>query len=88
MARFEKNTLRVVALGVLCDFLFYISSFAYLLITPRRGPDIKHRSSVAVPFFPWEHVCLRNRYSVTAVVDLLTSRSLPSKGSTLYIIYS
>jgi hypothetical protein len=27
---FEKNTLRVVVLGVLCDFLISISSFAYL----------------------------------------------------------
>jgi hypothetical protein len=30
---------------------------------------------------PWEHVCLRSSHSVTAVIYLLVSRSLPSNGS-------
>jgi hypothetical protein len=29
----------------------------------------------------WEHVCLRIRYSATAIVYFLTSRSFPNSGS-------
>jgi hypothetical protein len=31
---------------------------------------------------PQQHACLRSRYLATAIVQLLTSRSLPSNGST------
>jgi hypothetical protein len=33
---------------------------------------------------PWEHICLRSRYSVTALVYLLLSRKLSTKESTCY----
>jgi hypothetical protein len=36
------------------------------LITPLHGPRRKHLSSVVVQSFPWEHVCLRRSYLVTA----------------------
>jgi hypothetical protein len=41
---------------------------------------------VVVQSFPWKHVRFRNRYSATALVYLLISLSLPSNGSTCYII--
>jgi hypothetical protein len=41
---------------------------------------------IAVQLFPWEHVCFRSRYSVTAVAYLLISLSLPSNWSTCYNI--
>jgi hypothetical protein len=37
---------------------------------------------VVVELLQLEHVCLRSRYSVTAVVYLLTSLSLPYNGFT------
>jgi hypothetical protein len=68
------------------------------VITSRHGPRRKHRSSVVVQLFPWEHVCLPSRYSVMTpyirllkicclaadVVSLFVSRSLPRNGSTRY----
>jgi hypothetical protein len=39
-----------------------------------------------VDLLPWEHVCLQWRYSVTALVYLPTSWSLPSKRPTFYNI--
>jgi hypothetical protein len=42
---------------------------------------------VVVQSFPLEHVCLRSRYSVTALVYMLMSRSLSSNGSTCYNKY-
>jgi hypothetical protein len=39
-----------------------------------------------VDSLPLEHVCLRRRYLVTALVYLLISLSLPSTGSTCYNI--
>jgi hypothetical protein len=49
-------------------------------MTSRPGPHRKHRSSVAVQFFPWKQVCLRGRYSVTAFVYLVIENLLPSSG--------
>jgi hypothetical protein len=43
--------------------------------------DSVHPLIVVVQLLPWEHVCLRSCYSVTAVVYLLISWSLPSSGS-------
>jgi hypothetical protein len=40
--------------------------------------------TVVVLLLPWQHVCLRSRYSATALVYLLISWSLHSKGSTCY----
>jgi hypothetical protein len=55
------------------------SSQLVLLITSRNGQHRKHRSSLAVSN-PCR-ACLRSRYSLTAVVYLLISWSLPSSGS-------
>jgi hypothetical protein len=41
---------------------------------------------VVVQLLPWEQICLRSCYSVTAVVYLLISQSLPNNGSTCYTI--
>jgi hypothetical protein len=50
--------------------------------------EYKTPSSVAVHFLPWEHVCLRSHYSVTALVYLLIWWSLPSNRSTYCSIYT
>jgi hypothetical protein len=65
---------------------YWLNSKLLQLIIPVHGPRRKHRCFVDVQFFPWEHVRLRSRYSVTAAVYLLISRSLPSNGSTCYNI--
>jgi hypothetical protein len=52
---------------------FYMSSARTALNTPLLV--------VIVQLLPWEHVCFQSRYSVTYVVYLLISQSLPSKWS-------
>jgi hypothetical protein len=64
----------------------WLNSKRVPLITSRHEPHRKQRSSLAVQLFPLEHICLRSRYSVTAVVYLLITRTLPSNGSTYYNI--
>jgi hypothetical protein len=59
-----------------------VDSQLTVLVISRHGPHRKHRSSVALQLFPWEHICLRSRYSETALVYLLISRSLPNNEST------
>jgi hypothetical protein len=58
-----------------------------LLITSRHGPRRKHLFYYyCILSLLWKHVCLRSRYLVLAVVQLLISRSLSSNGSTCHNI--
>jgi hypothetical protein len=41
---------------------------------------------IVVQWFPWKYVCLRSRYSASALVYLLTSRPLSINGSVCYKI--
>jgi hypothetical protein len=64
------------------------SQLTVLVIISRHGPYRKHRYSLAVQLFPWEHVYLWSRYLLTALAYLLISQSLPNNGYTCYsIIY-
>jgi hypothetical protein len=69
------------------------------LITPRHGPTENAALLLLLQSLPWENVCLRRRYSVTAAytcslriccpatdVSLFVSRSLSSNGTTRYNI--
>jgi hypothetical protein len=46
--------------------------------------NIGARTAQRTPFLPCKRACLRSRYSITAVVFLLISQSLPSNGSTCH----
>jgi hypothetical protein len=64
------------------------NSLTVLLMTSRHGRHRKYRSYFfVVQLLPLKHICLRSRYSVTVVVYLLISRSLPSNGSTCQILW-
>jgi hypothetical protein len=50
------------------------------VVTSRFGLHRKPRSSVAVQLFPWEHACLKSRFSATTLVYLLVKNLLTSNG--------
>jgi hypothetical protein len=58
-----------------------LTDWLVLLITSWHGPCRKQRSSVAEQLLPRKHASLRSHYIVTALVELLISRLVPSNGS-------
>jgi hypothetical protein len=70
------------------NLLNWLIAPTVLVITTQQWLHRIHHSSAAVQLFPWEHICLRRCHSLTTLVYLLISWSLPSNRSTCYTALS